>query len=144
MLDRRMLEIDMAPDLDGRFRVNEFFCYDNVWRQTFLRLAKSSSAVLMDLRGFSRAHAGLCFELEALVHFVPLSRVRLVVDEQTDRQYLGEVLAQAWRVCPPQSPNCRNGSLPIGVTKFSGRSSDYRELYGALATAVSRRGNRVH
>ncbi len=58
-LEQRMQERDSKPDRDLRFRVNDFFCYDDTWKMVLTRLARESDAVLMDLRGFTRSNAGL-------------------------------------------------------------------------------------
>jgi hypothetical protein len=51
-LDLRLSETDLEPDPDGRFRVSDYFCYDDTWLTVLSRLADESDAVLMDLRGF--------------------------------------------------------------------------------------------
>jgi hypothetical protein len=58
-LDLRISEMDLEPDRDGRFRVNDFFCHDNAWQMTLSRLVGDSDAVLMDLRGFSQENRGV-------------------------------------------------------------------------------------
>ena len=65
-LDRRLASLDLQPDPDGRFRVNEFCCRDNSWQATVVRLIDSADAVLMDLRGFDARRAGCEFELGEL------------------------------------------------------------------------------
>src|SRR5262249_30601917 len=39
-LDGRLAELDTAPDRDGRFRTNEFFCHTDTWQETMRRLAR--------------------------------------------------------------------------------------------------------
>ena len=55
------------PDPDGRYRIKEFFCYNDTWQMTMERLAAASDAVLMDLRSFSRVNQGCIFELGRLL-----------------------------------------------------------------------------
>jgi hypothetical protein len=50
-------------DRDARYRVNDFFCFDNAWRAVVSHLARGSDAVLVDLRGFGRQNSGVVFEL---------------------------------------------------------------------------------
>jgi hypothetical protein len=50
---RRFGELDMRPDADGRFRVNEFFCGNDSWKTAVQKLMDDSELVVMDLRGFS-------------------------------------------------------------------------------------------
>ena len=93
-LEQRMQERDMRPDRDHRFRVNDFFCYDDTWKMVLSRLVRDSDAVLMDLRGFSRQNAGCVFELGELARMVPLERVVFIVDRRTDEQLLAETLGE--------------------------------------------------
>lgn len=92
VFNRRMSERDVAPDRDLRFRVNEFFCYDDTWKMAFSHLAHDSEAVVMDLRGFSRLNAGCVFELHELARVMPLDRVVFVVDTRTDEPLLAKTL----------------------------------------------------
>ncbi len=62
-LTRRLNEMDVLPDRDGRFRVNDFFCYDDRWRMVLSSLVRESDAVLMDLRGFTCRNAGVSSRL---------------------------------------------------------------------------------
>jgi len=106
-LERRRAVLDRQPDPDGRFRVNEFFCYADTWQMTMRRLAKESDAVLMDLRSFSRAHHGCLYELEQLLNIVDLERVVFLVDATTDRPFLEETLQHLWQDVDRESPNRR-------------------------------------
>jgi hypothetical protein len=92
VLNRRLSERDRAPDRDLRFRINEFFCYDDTWKLAFARLVHDSDAVLMDLRGFSHQNAGCVFELHQLARMIALDRVVFVVDGRTDTALLAQTL----------------------------------------------------
>ena len=56
-LDRRLQALDAGVDPDGRFRVGEFFCFDNTWRPTLRSLVERAHVVLMDLAWI---HQGQC------------------------------------------------------------------------------------
>lgn len=92
VLEASIRAIDDAPDLDGRFRVNEFFCNDDTWRPAFRALLSSSDIVLMDLRSYSPANAGAKYELEQLVLLADLRRVVLLIDDSTDESFFRETL----------------------------------------------------
>ena len=64
-LERRLEKLDCAPDPDGRYRVNDFFCFDDTWKATFTALLRRSDAILLDLSGFGPKNAGAAFELGA-------------------------------------------------------------------------------
>ena len=121
-LEQRMQERDTLPDRDQRFRVNDFFCYDDTWKMVLSRLARESDAVLMDLRGFSRQNTGCVFELRELALMVPLERVVFVVDRRTDENLLAETLG-----------DCR-----AGVYRLDSMNGHHvRQLMRSLAAAAA-------
>ena len=85
--ERRLGEMDLTSDFDGRYRVNDFFCHDHAWRMVLSRLVRDSDAVLMDLRGFSPANAGCVFEIQELVQRAAPERVVFVIDQTTDERF---------------------------------------------------------
>jgi hypothetical protein len=87
--------MDVRPDRDDRYRVNDFFCYDDTWKTVLSSLVDRSDAVLMDLRGFSRRNAGCVFEIGELFRLVPLHRVLFIVDGETDVAFLDETFGRA-------------------------------------------------
>ena len=97
-LDRRLARLDLRPDPDGRFRINEFFCRGDTWKQTVTRLMAQSDLVAMDLRAFTSERKGSIFELRALIDEVPLYRVVLLIDQTTDEPFLRQTLADPWRM----------------------------------------------
>ena len=92
----RVARLDLLPDPDGRFRINEVYCHDNTWRTTLEALLDGTDRVLMDLRSFSAQNAGCRFELEQIVRRVPTDAIVLVCDKTTDLPLLQEILAAAW------------------------------------------------
>jgi hypothetical protein len=104
-LDRRLAGLDLRPDPDGRYRVNEFFCRDDTWQQTVTRLMAQSDLVVMDLRAFTSKNWGCIFELGALLNEVPLHRIVLLIDQSTDELFLRQTLTDQWGAINSQSPN---------------------------------------
>jgi hypothetical protein len=95
-LAERLCELAGGPDPDGRYRVTEFFCYENTWRATLQALVARSSVVLMDLRGFTKANAGCVFELQQLAAAGRLDNCVFVTDDASDRTLAANALgAQA-------------------------------------------------
>ncbi len=129
-LERRLAELDLAPDPDGRFRVNEFFCHGDTWRDVLAELVQRSDLVLMDLRGFGPDAAGCRAELGELAARVPLERVTLVVDESTEGAYLDRELRNLLAASPPDSPN-RPG--PATLRQFRTARTDATALDGLTA-----------
>lgn len=95
-LNGRIANRDLAPDRDGRYRVNEFFCHDNTWRATLRGLATDAQVVLMDLRSFSNSNKGCEYELTQLLRLVPLKAILLLIDESTDERLLRQTLQRTW------------------------------------------------
>src|SRR5215471_12231414 len=104
-LERRMAATDRMPDPDGRYRIKEFFCYNDTWQMTMERLAAASDAVLMDLRSFSRVNQGCIFELGRLLDGMDLGRVVFLVDDTTDLGFLETMLQRMWQNLNADSPN---------------------------------------
>lgn len=92
----RLARLDLRPDPDSRFRVNEIYCGDDAWRPALQALLDVTDTVLMDLRSFQPENAGCIFELEQLVRKVPTDEIVLVCDSRTDLPLLGRVMAEAW------------------------------------------------
>jgi hypothetical protein len=141
-LGRRLSEIDTEPDRDLRFRVNDFFCYDDTWRTVLSKLVRQTDAVLMDLRGFSRQNSGCLFEIRELVATVPLERVVFVIDESTDRGLLSQALREA-PVGPQSAVRPESEPRPRVFELRSMHWRELRRLLLALAMAVEPSPSRV-
>ncbi|WP_332741243.1 hypothetical protein [Hydrogenophaga sp.] len=81
----RLRDFDLAPDPDGRYRVNECYCFDSTWQQALAALVAQADVVLMDLRGFQARNQGCRHELGVLATAPHLQRVVLLFDGNTDR-----------------------------------------------------------
>ncbi len=128
-LDRRVAGLDVRPNPDGRYRVNEFFCRVDTWQQTVIRLMAQSDLVAMDLRAFTSEKKGCIFELGALIDEVPLHRVVLLIDQTTDEPLLRRTLADLWRRMNPQSPNAYGGIARVRMIDLAcGYSAAVRRL----------------
>lgn len=104
-LSTQVAGIDLLPDPDGRYRINQFFCHRDSWQATMHELAQRSSVVLMDLRSFSVRNQGCIYELGELLNSVDLRRVVFLVDSTTDRTFLKQTLDQLWQQVGSDSPN---------------------------------------
>ena len=135
-LDLRLSETDHEPDPDGRFRVSDFFCYDDTWQMVLSRLAGESDAVLMDLRGFSPQNRGVTHEINELIDHVPLGRVVFVVDDTTDEGFLRQTVQEAWARMSPDSPNRSSTLGRLYLFRFTGARGDLRRLLYALCTSA--------
>lgn len=123
-----------APDLDGLFRIEDFFCHDDTWQMTVSHLSGEADVVAMDLRGFSAASFGCEFEIEQLVATVPLRRVVLLIDKTTDMDRLELILQVAWQSMPEDSPNLDDCEQRIRVLRSSGRHSNTLDCLLGLLT----------
>ncbi len=122
---------------DGRYRVHEFFCFDDTWRPTLRRLVRDCDAVIMDLRAFSPERQGCVWELAQLFDSIALDRVVLVIDDTTDRPFLEQTLHRLWTTTADDSPNRQpvsNGGASPAVTIFSCRAAAERDLGPLLAS----------
>jgi len=136
-LDMRMSQMDLEADREGQFRVTEFFCHDDTWKMTLVRLADESDTVLMDLRGFSPAHSGCVFEIHELFNVVTLPRVVFAIDQSTDQSFLRQTMQHAWRQLKDRSPNHRLAEGQVALVELSGMSAAAVDnlLYAICAAA---------
>lgn len=81
-LERRRHE--GVRDRHGRYRVQEYLCFDDTWRPVVRQLIRDTDLVLMDLRGFVQGNDGARHELTLLASTGTLARTTLVVDGATD------------------------------------------------------------
>jgi hypothetical protein len=140
-LDLRISQMDLTPDYDGQFRVNDFFCYDDTWRMVLSRLVRESDAVIMDLRGFSSQNAGCIFEINELINLMPLGRVVFIIDGSTDEAFLHQVLQQAWEQMSPASPNrLQNSGAPSLLRLNRLGTNEMKKLLQVLSGAVKSPG----
>ncbi|MGH9372873.1 MAG: hypothetical protein ACRD15_15215, partial [Vicinamibacterales bacterium] len=138
ILERRLAERDTEPDADGRFRINDFFCYDNAWRLALSRLVSDSDCVLMDLRGFSRANTGCVFEIEQLAALVPLEQVIFLVDARSDEALLAETLRNASATFGPDSLNRDMATRGVRVFRAADLTAPtVRRLLAQLSAAAA-------
>jgi hypothetical protein len=94
-LNKRIVALDEYPDPDGRYRVNEFFCFDDLWREAVQRLLDSSDAVVLDLSEFSAERAGTAWELGQLRERSALARTVFLFSSATDREAVRRALGLA-------------------------------------------------
>jgi hypothetical protein len=135
-LEQRISETEQRRDVDGRFRVADFFCHDNTWQMVLRRLDKDSDVVLMDLRGFSQSNRGCVFEINELLDVVLLRHIVFVVDRTTDEHFLAQVFASAWATITKASPNWTDPAPRIRLYRFDGHvGQDITALVAVVVNA---------
>lgn len=77
--------LDLSSDPDGRYRVNEFFCFDSTWKMVLETLVGKADRVLMDLRGYTTEREGCSHELSVLADKPHLRKLVILFDKQTDK-----------------------------------------------------------
>jgi hypothetical protein len=114
-LQERLAALDHQPDPDARFRVNQLYCSDDMWRDGVTRLMGEASLVAMDLRGFGAHRRGCVYELQTLLDTVPISRLVFLFDRSTDLRALETLLTAHWQQVDAASPNlaARNPTLRL-------------------------------
>lgn len=125
-LAKRVAAIDVGPDPDGRYRINQFFCHPDSWQMTMRELARHSSVILMDLRSFSPSNQGCIYELEQILKSVDLRRVVFVADSTTDQIFLERTFHRLWEGVFADSPNARVPDPKVQL--FMGHVEDAGDL----------------
>ena len=134
-LERRIGETVPHRDRDGRYRIGDFFCHDDTWKPVLRKLAASSDAIMMDLRGFSQKHKGCAFEIQELINHVPLGRIVLIADRTTDKTFLRETLERSWQMLGPGSPNYADPEPCVRIVPLAS-DVDTRTLLRVVAAAA--------
>ncbi len=91
----RIAAFELAPDAEGRHRINEVYCHDSTWQQALDALVAASDVVLMDLRSFKAHNRGCRHELGVLARAPRLARVVVLTDGDTALAQAREDAAQA-------------------------------------------------
>jgi hypothetical protein len=129
-LRHRLAAMDLRPDADGRFRVNEFYCHDDTWQPTLNALVGVADIILVDLRGLARARQGVVYEINQLASLGLLGRVVALVDHTTDLPFLQETLDLA-------------GAPGLRTVEVAGRRAAPGELLAHLEWVMSHPTHRV-
>lgn len=138
VLEAKMSALDTAPDFDGRYRVNDFFCYDDTWRSVLSRLVRESDAVFVDVRSFSESNDGLIYELNELVNVISLDRVVLMADQTTDTGLLHQTLQDAWTNMRADSPNRGIAGAQLRIcTLISEQPREIKHVLRTLCAAAT-------
>ena len=95
-------------------------CTDATWKRAIDRMLADASAVLMDLSSMSRAHQGCAYELGLLLDRLPLGRVTLLVNDDSDIDFLREILERAWLQIDERSPNRNESGLTWRAIRIGG------------------------
>jgi hypothetical protein len=120
-LRARLATLDVVPDPDGRFRINEFYCHGDTWQFTVQALLDATDRVLMDVRSLSERNQGCRFELEQLVWRLPSDALVLVVDKGTDVVRLGAILDGAWQAAHDANRARGEGRFALVRVERAGR-----------------------
>ncbi len=123
-LDQRLSTRDQNLDFDGRYRINDYFCFIDSWVMVLRTLIRESNVVFLDARGFSAQNAGVTFELNEILNTVPLHCTVITVDTQTDVALLRQVLEDAWQSLPKSSPNRQIESPVLELYQLTKDSGD--------------------
>lgn len=94
-LRRRLASLAPVTDPDGRFRIEELFCFDTTWQAVVATLLSESDRVLVDLRGFTEERRGTLHELELIGREDAFGRTVLIIDDRTDTSLMDRIVAAA-------------------------------------------------
>jgi hypothetical protein len=94
-LQNRIRTLGTSTDPDGRYRIEELFCFDNTWRAAVDALLDRSDTVLIDLRGFSPERSGTTEELDLLVRRRMIGDTVALVDATTDTGHIDSILTRS-------------------------------------------------
>ena len=128
-IDRNIQHIDDQVDSDSTYRVYEFFCRDNNWKEVLQQLVNSNDCIFMDLRKFGPDFKGCQFEIKSLVNLVPLDKVIFVINKETKLEFMKEVFQKGFEQASTNSPNIHEVK-PIQLYKVQQNNS--KDIEGLL------------
>jgi hypothetical protein len=145
-LETKLANMDVHPDPDGRFRVNEFFCAASMWQEALRELVGKNDGehdgkndvVLMDLRGFKEKNRGVIFELTQLINVKPMRKIVMIMNSEKERVLLSNVLSAAWANISNNSPNPRTPAGPLYLLRIEKQNArDTQRLLRLLCAAAA-------
>ncbi|MGZ8136880.1 MAG: hypothetical protein ACXW1W_07910 [Methylococcaceae bacterium] len=92
-LQQAVDNLDLQTDPDGRYRINEFFCFDSTRKLVLATLVDKTNTVLMDLRSYTSERKGCSHELTVLAGKRHLQKLVILFDNNTDKQTAEQLLA---------------------------------------------------
>ncbi len=123
LIQQNISKLDFKTDFDRRFRINKMYSNNSTWKTVLHELIDRTDYALMDIRNFHRKNAGCAYEIQALVHFIPLEKTCFIINESTDVSFVQEIVESAWKEIPIDSPNASNPQ-PIRLFKI-GNQTDF-------------------
>jgi hypothetical protein len=137
-LEERLAALDDRPDPDARFRINQLYCSDDMWREGVTRLMAEASLVAMDLRGFGAHRRGCVYEVQTLLDTVPLPRLVFLFDKTTHVHALEMLLTEHWQRLDAASPNHALRNPTLRLIDASGGETQAVQRLLAIAEAPGR------
>lgn len=90
--DSALSQLDTSADPDGTYRLNEYFCFDNVWERIANGLIQQTDYLLLDLRGFTVSRLGTAKEIVFLSEQKALPRALILVEsEQKTKEMIDNI-----------------------------------------------------
>lgn len=91
-------------DRIGVYDLRPYYCYDDLWRPAVQQMMKQAEVVLMDFRGFDPTNLGCEYEIGKMLDSVPIHRVVLLLDENTDHEGIYKIFRDRWADLAQDSP----------------------------------------
>jgi len=105
------------PDKEGRYRINEVFCFNTAWQATVVQLMQLSDVIVLDVRNMKAERHGTGFEISQLAQRGLLSRVVAVGDRDTDWAHVDTLMHQAGQD-PATLQRLTNGDEDVAEALF--------------------------
>ncbi len=83
-LQQEVAQLDFDFDPDGRYRVNEFLCFDTTWKMALDAFISKTNLVLMDLRDYHAGRKGCSYELGIIANSPHLQKIIILTNSKTD------------------------------------------------------------
>ena len=131
-LDSVVAQMNQPRDRDGRFRINNLFCYENTWQMALRPMVSDGARVLMDLRRFSEENSGCREELNFLAAEIPFRQCLIIVDQTTDHIFLKRSVQDALDSLTPNACNTSKSFSELRQVEFAPGDDNVRLLLECL------------
>ena len=111
--------LQTAPDREGRYFINEVFCFNTAWRSTVRQLMHLSDAIVLDVRGLTAQREGTGYEIRLLAREALLDKVLAVADDTTDWAHVESLLRTDEGAEPKRLMRLNAGTEPHAQELFT-------------------------
>ena len=135
-LETAVRNFTQTRDSQLRFAFNSLQCNDVIWRDALQSMLDRADVVVMDLSGLTEKNRGCRYEIAKMVTEVPLERFLMLVDDDTDIDFLRRLLSEATIGRQPADARARLRLFHLGTQPKRKANESVYEWQGRTTTPI--------